>query len=614
MAPTPGDISTTVSLETSPGVFVSVTSDVMAGDTRRGKQQELDRYDAGVMSVTLENTDRAYDPQHAGGPYYGHLKPNKRIAATSTYAGITYPIFTGFVDRIRQVSTGPNTGTAVFEATDAFKPLSRAPLPSSAYAREVIADAPIRWWRLGDPTGSTKLVDEKNNLPLTITGAPTLAADSLIARDSDTAMSITASGQGGYAQGPGRAYTAFTLEMVFRSAATDDGSFYAETNDIGTTGFVLRCDSDPDVLGYVVATSAGTVNGVSASSFQVDNNITHHLCLTWDGSNIRLYGDGALVAGPTALAGTIAASTASLAYLGGYTIGPGTVAGAYGTYDEVAIYDTALSAARVLAHYQAISTPWNNDTPGARAGRILDAAAWTGGRGLDTGTGVFQSAALGTSALDYLHKIAESEMGALYVTRDGTVRFEARTALVNQDSLATLTDAVGSNPALQYDEPEITDDLVRNVATISRFEGAAITVTDATSVTQNGPIGYTLDGLLYGTDAQSRSMAELIVSLYKDAQQRINAATVSPRGNPSVLFPIVLGLELADRVTVAQTPQGTGAETSQASVVEGIAHTFGPKLWETTFNFSPVRGGTTGYWQLGVAGHSELGQTTGLYF
>lgn len=614
VAPTPGDVSVTASLETTTGVFANLSSRLMGGETARGKQQELDRYDAGHVTLTFENSDRALDPLNAAGAYYGTLVPNKRLDVTATYNGTTYPVIVGYVDRIRQVYNSPNTSQAVIEATDAFKPLSRAPLATSVYAQEVRADSPTHWWRLGEPSGATTVFDAVGLAHGAVTGSPAFGETSLVDREPDTAVRIT--NRDNRFLIPASSLptgTAMTLEWWARRDTNVAFHVFDHVNPSGfTTDLTVQMTGAGGAL--YVEMAHGTVHADGGTNIATATR--YHFAVVLEvGQPIRFYVNGVLDS-TVAVTGVVAAVPSAADWFvaeNSALVGTGQQPDC--TIDEITVYDTALSSTRVAAHNAAGRTPWTGDLPGARATRVLDAIAWPLVlRDLDTGITTLQGATLGTTVLEHLQKVAESEVGLLYVTREGVVRFEDRASTVNQTSVATLTDTQGSNPAITTDEPEITDDLVRNVVTVSRSDGIAQTARDATSIALNGPAGYSLDGLLNDSDALSLHIAEFILAEFKDAKQRINQLNVVPRGNPTVLFPLVLALELSDVVTVKQKPQDVGAETTQVSVVEGITHTFGPKAWETSFNLSPVSGGTTGYWQLGVAGHSELGQTTVLYF
>lgn len=80
----------------------------------------------------------------------------------------------------------------------------------------------------------------------------------------------------------------------------------------------------------------------------VTDNVWHHIVVTDDRTNVRLYVDGALFA--TTASNTAASFTNSTWRIGAYGTGAGNENFA-GSVDEVALYKTTLSATRVTAHY-----------------------------------------------------------------------------------------------------------------------------------------------------------------------------------------------------------------------------------------------------------------------
>lgn len=70
---------------------------------RRGRTDELQQFEAGTMSLTIDNRDRYFDPLNASSPYYGLLKPNVPVQIRATFGGTTYGIFTGLVDSWPQI-------------------------------------------------------------------------------------------------------------------------------------------------------------------------------------------------------------------------------------------------------------------------------------------------------------------------------------------------------------------------------------------------------------------------------------------------------------------------------------------------------------------------------
>lgn len=606
----------TIALEidfTNSGTWVDVSDWLVSLEVVRGRQRELDRFDAGRMTVTLRDDDRRFDPNHAGGAYYPDIKPVRPIRAMATWAAVEYPLFAGYIDRWTALPGGPHDAVVRVDATDSFKILARSELPTGAYAAEVAADTPAHWYRLDEPSGTTTFFDSVGGRDLTVSGT-TEQVSSLLARDANQAVAL-ASATDGAVSAPtvSPAVTALTAELVFQTLDPGSGqTLLGEVTDTVSAGWVIEADGDATdhQVQFTVKTSAGTQ---VLSSAVIPNGDIHHVMGVWDGTDAYLYIDG-LEADTAALAGTLfAAGATTYVLLGGAGAGPIVNSGAAGTIDEAVIYHSALTDLRALDHADQVATPWDGDPLHTRADRVLDSINFTAGRDMDPGTATMGPATLGGTALDYLQKLAESDLGVLYVDPEGTLKMKGRDQLVNQPSLAAFSDAHGTDPAISVYQPEYGDDLIRNLVTVSREEGTAQTARDQDSIDEYLVAGYTLEGLLHDSDEDSRGYAELIVSEHAQPRQRISGLTVHPRGNAAVLFPDLLPLDLTAVVTVAVTPQDVGSETVQESMVEGITHRAGPKAWETILTLSPALGGETGFWELGEAGHSELGQTTRLF-
>ena len=59
-------------------VHSPTTNTALAVETRAGRDFELDSFQPGQLSLTLDNSDRRFDPLHVAGPYYGSLLPMRR--------------------------------------------------------------------------------------------------------------------------------------------------------------------------------------------------------------------------------------------------------------------------------------------------------------------------------------------------------------------------------------------------------------------------------------------------------------------------------------------------------------------------------------------------------
>lgn len=562
-------------------------ADIRAIDINRGRNRELDQYQAGRMTVVLDNRDRLYDPMYTAGANFGNVKPMRRIRLRAVW-DTTYDLFSGFVDSWDQDYDQSKEAVCVVTATDGFKVLERGELMSSAYAEEVDADRPVHWWRLGEAVGSTVAVDH-GSAPAAGTYGPsgvTLGATSLIANDSDTSATFTEGG-GGYMRAELAAPTAapYSIEFVLNSEANGlsrvlavDGSSVAP---ISTLLASITVGDD--------GAGNGTVNftgpGVLATGWTVGT--ATHIALTVDGGGVpRTYVNGTL--SNTGSAGLTTGDAAFL-QLGAGSIGAGTFGG---TLDEFCVYNSALSATRIAAHASARSAPWNADTTGARIGRLLDAIGWpTADRDVDTGESTLQSANFnGQSALAHAQLVRDTEYGELFIAPDGKVTFLSRHGKWKppyNSPVATLSDD-GADVGYGTLKFNYDDQLIRNRVTIGYTAGLTFTANSTGSQDEFRIQSYSKTGLIGNTDSEAVDQANYITGRYDEPLLRVQGVTITPQRNPTVSFPKVLALDLVYQVNVERTPQGVGTAIDQNHTVEGISHHIEPKFWRTNLQLSPA--------------------------
>jgi hypothetical protein len=430
------------------------------------------------------------------------------------------------------------------------------------------------------------------------TDRPTFGVDGLVSRDDDTAWEITAANtaKGAHRRGSPIAGNPVSVEILFQGTGSN-GTLAGQQNTAATEGWSLQVSAAGKAT--FTAGTGGTF-ATATSTVTVNDGLPHHIAGVWETSgSVRIYVDG--VDSTTTPASATAAAysgTHTMIVGGGDAFGPNyTILGVAGVYDEPAVYGTALSAARVAAHAEARATPWRADTPAARITRVLDHVAWRADqRDLDTGTSTLQSADIaGRSALDHLERVAASDYGVVFIAGDGDLTFLSRATLWARTAAATFGDDPADTAELGYwnPRPEYTDALIRNDVTVSRAEGVAQHYEDTASVAAYLRHSHVIDGLIHDDDLLSRAIAEYVASEYAQPRRRISALTIRPLGNPTVLFPQVLGRELGDVITVIDRPAG-GTANQADYAIEGVAHTVTPGGWETTWSLSPM-------WPTGVA-------------
>jgi hypothetical protein len=146
-------------------LFYDISSRVQSVSVRRGKSEALDRIDAGISSVVLDNNDRLFDPLYEAGLYYGQLVPRRQIRISANGS----PVFYGYVEDFDLEYLPGNRATVQVDIADAFGALANAPIdeldpPSELSGARVnrVLDLPEVNWpaELRDvETGKTLLLD-----------------------------------------------------------------------------------------------------------------------------------------------------------------------------------------------------------------------------------------------------------------------------------------------------------------------------------------------------------------------------------------------------------------------------------------------------------------------
>jgi hypothetical protein len=104
--------------------FFDITDRVLSASSNRGKSQALDRIDAGVGSVVVNNADRLFDPLNPLGDYFGQLIPRREIR----FSANDKPVITGYIDDFDIAYEPGNNSTVAMTLSDAFSVLAQAEL------------------------------------------------------------------------------------------------------------------------------------------------------------------------------------------------------------------------------------------------------------------------------------------------------------------------------------------------------------------------------------------------------------------------------------------------------------------------------------------------------
>jgi hypothetical protein len=215
----------------------------------------------------------------------------------------------------------------------------------NAYAATVLQDAPVAYWRFGETSGTTA-ADSAGANTGTYTGGYTLGRPGALTGDPSTAVLLN--GTSGYVNVPdanpldlGNGPLTYELWVQRADAGTSYQLLYTKYSQGNVFFFNNKFTFDNDN------------NDIVAESGTTTDTNWHHFVVTRTGTgtgNTKIYKDGVNVTTEIGITRTLA-SNASNVSLGRYTVSDGLFF--KGSLDEVAVYPTALSAARVQAHYAA---------------------------------------------------------------------------------------------------------------------------------------------------------------------------------------------------------------------------------------------------------------------
>jgi len=228
--------------------------------------------------------------------------------------------------------------------------LKPAAAAAADYRSTILADSPVAYWRLGESSGSTAS-DEIGSSDGTYGGGVTLGVTGALSGDSNTSISLAGSSTrydgvtvsslttASYSSG-------ITIELWVNWDSTNYSGFGIEAyRDSNNRIFLDTRDSTPHWDFRI----SGTWYSNVGAGFQ---NGWHLYAFTHDGTNAKTYRDGVLQNTQSASATTFDPTSMGIGQgSAGYNVFTGGI-------DEAAIYNSALSATELLAHYTAgASTP-----------------------------------------------------------------------------------------------------------------------------------------------------------------------------------------------------------------------------------------------------------------
>lgn len=544
--------------------WTSLGAKVIDASIRRGRTSELDQVQPGTASVRLASESRAFDPDYSAGTYYGSLTVGTPMRIRDSDGSTTRTLFTGFIESVsHEEPLGDRTGFATFVAVDALSILAT---PARRYESMVLRDQPLAYWRLNERDGETTMQDSSAwARDGSYTGTPT-SIDGLAAESH------------GGKYFPGGAYGAvdavswltvggpWSVELWCNATNVSSGSTATLLRFNATTAdwFNLYAQGSSDVL--LVEVVRAYANQYRSVTNALPDGV-HHVVVTFDGSTITIYIDGSSNAGST---GTNTEVDAAGQEMSRVTFGEVGALGDSMQLDEVAIYDSVLTATQVSQHYKAGAYA-GTELTSARVTRILDMVGWPSGlRTISTGLATVGVQSSEVDALAELRRAETAEQGLLFADASGNVVFKARNYALTAASAQTFSDA-GSNSPSSTPRALGQTFLANEIAVTWDEDRLPVVRSDATSIAAHGLRRREVTSL-YATREEARNLADYLLVLYATPRTRFGQITVPVAGPTGVLstWSATTQREIGDKVTITRTPNGVGSAISGDYVVQGI--------------------------------------------
>lgn len=569
--------------------WVEVTQYVRDINVRRGRGNDLQQFPTGSATLTLDNRARLFDPFNTAGIYYGNLKPRRQIKIVGQWAGVTYPIFRGFIAGWPVGYTeGGKDSTVDIDCFDALGLLAAETTDADPLFTYTMTLAPYHYYRFDEtivpatsPTATFKDYGS-NNYSFTLTNTRIGNAEGLA--KGIKASSLDTSKQTLISTAPtlitsltnwSESYwIEYSTVLGTNTIISQNNFYYQYLVQINSSGFMTILIYRSGGTGWLWTTNAVVQQGTNAT----------HIAITWldagaTQGTISLYINGVQVA--------VTASVVGAPPFPLFTFD--TVNISASKLQEYARFTYVLTADQILNIYKN-GVVLFNETTAARFTRLLANTSFSALMQSVTASPVASvtESNNGQQLLNELNVVQDSEGGELYASSQGILTFVNRDYLASSRSATSNVTFTDTGTGVYYDHASLRmaydADLVRNEFNISYSGSGQVVSSDATSISSFGSSGESLSTYI-DSSTNAKTLADRSVTIYKNPKLRIEPFLVKGQRNPTYDWPRLLSLELLDRFTFVRTPS-TGSAISQDMLLQSIEHRITPGTWETVVNGS----------------------------
>jgi hypothetical protein len=597
--------------------WTDLTTRLLSFDSSQGRSYELNGVEAGDVAMRLRNDDGNLSPGNASGTWYPNVVDGTPVRCTATWTGRVYPVFSNNFERLPQVWRDPHWGEVNATATDAWATLNTK--LSDVIQGEILLDAPYGYWPCTDSSesGTASNLAGNNTAALTQTASKEGIGAAVVAGFGGSAN--------GYLDGlpSGTIWTQTGLTTL--QSLNGYSLQYAPTTDLpplsggGITVEVwARMDSGTqptadrqifalkEAAGAIISLFVTSAGALSIMTFDASSHtrtdistgigpvdgILRHYTLAVTQTSWELWINGQSVMNQT---GLNLASQPHWFSCCGCTDQRQHSRMFNGAIGHVAIYPRRLPYSRIVAHWWAAYRGMLNDSADQRIARLLAYAGWGGPRSISytspLQTFVPASDIAGQPVASNVEEAGDSEGGIVYVDSAGSVTVVAKQYRYDSTSKYTFGDRpdLGETPyaieaTIDRDPALVVNDLTMQ----QRHYGGQVHLSDSTSIAQRGV--QDLDRASDLTDtANIGDRGSYLLAKYKAPGDRVSQIVIDPSSNPT-LWPVALGVEQGDIVTVNRRPIGGAASSLRCEVLKKEHHVNfepGNASWKVALSLGP---------------------------
>jgi hypothetical protein len=595
--------------------WTEVTQYVRDINIRRGRQNDTQQFPSGAANLTLDNRTRLFDPVNTAGAYYGNLLPRRQIKIVAQYAGITYPIFRGYIAGFPVSATqGGKDSTVDIDCFDVTTLLSVEVNKLDNYNTAVSSLSPVYYWTfselpptytgtnvtltsIGSRTTSMILDMNKQNIAVPSNNIEQPFFVGQFAQD----ISLT----GSYSDRTGNLSISFIYKTYSGTGKYVGGTMYFWGNLIGN---FLQINQSATITEYKFIASVGSATVFSNKV--VADDVAHHIVVTYNSTSglMKIYVDGE----DTSTGQVADVGQATPDVLRQWTYVDTVVLPAANVYPQfdygeqginnLAIFHKELSADEIKS-LAANSVEAVVETALSRYQRIMSYSSFSNSLvtyPASTTSTVSAFPLANLSTYEMLQQTATGENGEVYVSNEGKIVLGNREYFAAPRSAVSNVTFTDTGTGVYYDYSKVqmdyNADVIRNSINVASSLPAVEAYEDSSSVAAYGVANDSVTTVLKDK-TEVDSMANRYVTINKNIKLQIDQFMVKGQRNPAYDFPLLLSLELLDRFTFVRTPS-VGSAISQDMLLQSIEHRITPNTWETVVNGSAR---FTGWFILGTS-------------